>query len=516
MDSQYEISKRLVAINAASSIVAKLISVSIVLWLRQYLLRRVSTEDNALYELLISVIVLLPYLTSVLTSGVGRFVVSAYARNDQRGVTQVVSTIFPLTLMAGLVLLGGGLVLAWYVDKVLLIAPEQLWDARLMMALLVCSVAMRPVLSPFNIGFYVRQKYVLLNLIKIGTEVFRLSLLFILLFGVSTRVLWVVVANVGADICSGSVQCLISRRLVPALTFRVKEIRWGKARELMSFGLWSFLATASYRLRTAAIPFMLNRLATPMDVVVLGVGSLGQRQINQWLSVMIAPIAPAVTGMHALGERGRLRSAYLRGGRIALWIVMMAVVPATIFARPLIVLYATQRYAEAAVIMILTLASYVVAQGNTMLWQVANATGRVRAAGVKTLVSQVAVMAAVYLMLIGTDWGAFGVALVSFITGVVTQIILLWPLGLKLTNLDFGTWLRRTVLPGLAPACGAATVCALLNMIVRPDTWLELGLCVLGGILSYCAILLTACLEPNDRADLRAIATRVKSFARAG
>jgi hypothetical protein len=100
MVSRVEISKRLVLINTASGILAKAINVSVVLWLHQYLLRRISPEEYSLLPLLMSIIVLLPLVTSILTAGLGRFVLTAYAQGDDGGVTQIVSTMVPF-LLAG-------------------------------------------------------------------------------------------------------------------------------------------------------------------------------------------------------------------------------------------------------------------------------------------------------------------------------------------------------------------------------------------------------------------------------
>jgi hypothetical protein len=105
---QVEISKRLVLINTASGILARTINVSVVVWLHQYLLRRITPEEYSLLPLLLSVIVLLPLLASILTAALGRFVLEAYVRGDYRAVTQIVSTAFPMLLgMAFLLLLGG-------------------------------------------------------------------------------------------------------------------------------------------------------------------------------------------------------------------------------------------------------------------------------------------------------------------------------------------------------------------------------------------------------------------------
>ncbi len=516
MSPRVEISKRLVLVNSASAIVARVINLSVVVWLNQYLLRRIGAEEYSLLPALMAVILLLPLFTSVLTSGIGRFVVAAYARGDDRGVTQIVSTMFPLLLLAGVLLLAGGLVFTWCVDRILVIPPRWLWDARIMMALLVFSVATRLPCAAFSVGLYVRQKFVLQNILLVCDEVFRLLLLCILLLGVSTRVLWVVVANVTAELCMTAVLVVVSRRLVPALRLRVREIQWERARELVSFGGWNFLGIVAWRLRQTIIPLILNRLATPLDMATYHIGSMPRRLVDQWVDVLGVPLYPVVTSMHAMGARQRIRSIYLRGGRIALWAMLAVALPASIYSRALIRLYLGNAYLEAAAIMVLTLACLPLTGGTRMVWHVANATGRVRPTGIYALATQLIVIGLTFYTVGTLGWGGLGAALAAAVIGGVSSVAVAWPLGLKLADVKFEKWVRETLVPGLTPGCVAAVVWVALRITVRPDTWIELGACTAAGLLCYLTVLLAFCLEPKDREDLAEVLAGMRQLAAGG
>ena len=268
-------------INSASSLATRMLSISVLVWLQQYLLKRIEPAEYALLPVLYSVMMFAPLITTILTSGLGRYIVEAYARHDDERVTQITSTMFPILCGAGLLFLAAGWTLAWHIGSVLDIEPEYLWDARVMMALLMFSAAIRLPVAPFGTGLFVRQKFVLQNLIQVGAEVFRLSLLFILLLGVSTRVLWVITAAVSAGMIGLIVRTTISRRLVPTLRFRPSHIHWPIARELTSFGGWSFVAQVASTIRTGADALILNKLATPLDVSCFHLGSLPMKHLQK-------------------------------------------------------------------------------------------------------------------------------------------------------------------------------------------------------------------------------------------
>ena len=119
-----EISKKLVLINSASSVITRLLSISVLIWLQQYLLKRITPEEYSLLPVLYSVMMFAPLVTTILTGGLGRYIVEAYARDDDERVTQIVSTMFPILCAAGVVLLSAGWTFAWYIDSVLNVAPR--------------------------------------------------------------------------------------------------------------------------------------------------------------------------------------------------------------------------------------------------------------------------------------------------------------------------------------------------------------------------------------------------------
>ncbi|MHC4695432.1 MAG: lipopolysaccharide biosynthesis protein [Planctomycetota bacterium] len=502
MNSRIEISKRLVLINSGSSVLAHLVNITILLWLHQHLLRRISPEEYAIYPVVIAAIAFVPLLASVLTSGLRRYTVEAYARGDENRITQIVSTMFPLLLACGSVILLLGFLLAWRVDRVLTMAPGWTHDAGLMVALLVFTAVIRLVLAPFSVGLYVRQKFVWLNLIQLGTDAVRLGILVALLSGVSTRVLWVAVASAVAEVAGGIVRVLVSRRLIPALTLRRSAFSWGAARELTSFGLWVTVLHLAGMVRTAADPLILNKLATAIDVTCFSVGALIVTQLRRASKLVTDPLQPPLTAMHATNDKAGLRRAYLEGGRYALWAGLALVVPLIIFRREVITLYIGGQYETAATVMALLLVGLPIRYGNYMMGMLATATAQLRPVALRVMINQL-VNVGLTLYLVGAlRQGAVGSALATLIVTAAAQPIWMWRLGWRIAEVTPLQWLRETVRPGLLPGIIGAAAWIGLRIIVQPATWPTLGGCVLGGALCYAAVLLAFCRERTRGQDV--------------
>ena len=194
------ISKKVVAINFVGSAIAQVLSITVLFWLQRHLILEISKEEYAILPVLYAVMAFTPLATVVLTGGIGRYITEAYAKGDDAGVTRICSTMFPILSAAGVAFLAAGWLFAWKIDLVLNIPPERVRDAQVMMALLILTAALRLPAAPFSVGFFVRQRFILQNLINIGATLFRIAVLFALIFGVSTRVLWVITATAAMDI----------------------------------------------------------------------------------------------------------------------------------------------------------------------------------------------------------------------------------------------------------------------------------------------------------------------------
>ena len=73
MTEGVQVSKRIALINSASSIVHRILSLTVLVWLHRYFVRYLSQDEYAIYNLLISLILLLPIVTGGLGGGMARF-----------------------------------------------------------------------------------------------------------------------------------------------------------------------------------------------------------------------------------------------------------------------------------------------------------------------------------------------------------------------------------------------------------------------------------------------------------
>ncbi len=508
MVDRVEIKKGLVAKNSASFFITYLLNVTVLVWLHQYLLRRVSVEEYSLYAVIAAVMAYAPILEVMIVTGLIRYAVEAYALGDQRRVTQIASSAFSILIVVGSITLLGGLAFAWNINHILTIPKHFVTDARLMMALLMVSFSMRLILSPFWIGLHIRQKFVINNIIRIGGDVLRLIFLFILLFMVSTRVLWVVVASVIGSTGALTAMIVVSVNLVPALKFRRAEVKSEAKRKLIHFGLWNFVASSAFAIRNHADLIVLNKLGTPLDVACFNLGRICYRQPLQAWGMVRQSLFPVLTAMHATDRKESLRNTYLRGGRYAMWIVLFAATPIIVFRNEIIRLYVGQEYIMAAAVIMILLFAFPFELGNILVAPIARARGEIKPLAVRVIIIQTINLGLTIYLVGQLRMGAIGSALATLIVMMLFEPVVMWPFGLRLVEARFPRFLRETLLPGILPAvlCGLSLL--ILRWVVQPSTWMGLLILSAAGGVVYLAGLYLFCLQPSDKKDLERLLRR--------
>ena len=510
------ISERLVFVNSASSVLTRIINLSVIVWVYQFLLARIPADEFAVYPVVAAIMVMAPLFFTSFTGGITRNALDAYAKGDGLAVTRIVSSILPLIwLMTGIFLPLGAL-LAFNIDHVLNIPDDMVWQAGLMMALLVLAFAVQMVLVPFQIGFHIHQRFVEMNLIMLGREVLRLLLLLGLMFGFGAQVIWVVVASFLADTVCAVALALRSRALVPELRFRRELVDRVEARGLVSFGLWTSLGQLGNVMYTHAATIVLNLYGTPQDVTVYFIGATIFRQLQALIQVATQPLLPAITAMQALDERKRLSRTMNRGARYGLWVALLPGVALTVYAKDFIVLYVGTDYAQAAVVLMLFMAILPFDRATTLLPMTCIAMAKVREFFLPAFLYQLLGLVLMVVLAGPLKLGAIGVTLALAAITIGSQLTYYWNLNLKITQSNLREFAGTVLWPGWLPGAGAALVWVGLATIEPVSSWLQLfGYGVLGGVV-YVAVVLTLGLETSEWMRLKAVIVRRTSRVKRG
>ena len=304
------------AVNAVSSVLTALISMTALVWVNQYLLRRISPEEYSLVPVLTALMVFAEFFRVIFTRGLSRFMVEADARGDDEEVSQIVSSMLPVLTLVSLSLALLGWLAVRHIDVLIEVDSAYRGTAQVMLGLLFVTLCISIVMTPLTAGLYVRMRFVELNLVSLGAEVLRIVVMLALLFGLGPRALWVIVASTAANLTSLAVLAAYTFHILPSARFRRSLISRKTVVRLLSFSLWTSVQGFNMLVQRAAAALLLNRFSTSIDVAAFYIGNLPNQQNSQARS---SRRGPGDAGAHrTICHRGRTSAAGLLLPRRAL------------------------------------------------------------------------------------------------------------------------------------------------------------------------------------------------------
>ncbi|MEM6486653.1 MAG: oligosaccharide flippase family protein [Pseudomonadota bacterium] len=477
-------SKRLMAINSASSVLSRIVNVTVLVWIYQYLLARMPTEEFAIYPVVTALMLFAPLFFVVFTTGVSRHLIDALARGEPDGAVRVISSIFPLLAGTAALFLAVGLAFALSIDRFFQVPPGMVEDARLMLVLLVVSFTVQMLCQPFTLGYHVRQRFVELNVLTLVRECLRAGLLFALLYTLGPEVLWVVVATVAAETAFVIVVVIRSRRMVPELVVDLRHFEMAKARSLLSFGVWTTLGQLGSILYTNAATLVLNLYGSALDVTVYFIGATLYRQLQMLIITAVQPLQPAMTAMHSYDDRETLTRTVFSGGRYALWVTTAAALPLIVFAPDFVWLYLGDGFGDASDIIVLFMLTFPFTQATALLPAASIAAARVREFFLPAFLFQL--LGFVLMVFFAREAGLGAVGITAALAGVAvaSQLLYFWPFCMRLTGAPTMRFVREVLWAGMVPGLMGLAGWIAMALALDTDSWAKLVLHgVPGGVL---------------------------------
>lgn len=504
MSDNVPISKRLVLVNSLGSVAAQLLNIVVLVWVIQHLIRRIPPEEYQLLPVVMSFVMFFPIIQSLLDAGLGRFMTEQHAKGNDSGVTELVSSAFLTTLGTSLLLTGPFIAAVWHADAIIKVPEEMIGEARIMLAIALGGLLIGLPLSPFRVGLYVQQRFLLRSAITTGGTFLRAILLFVLILGLGPRVIWVVIATSSAGLMTNIAMSVFSALSMPSLRTRPSYARWIWIKQLASFGFWVSIGRAANSTRDTSQPIILNRLASAIDVNSFHVSSVIDRNLRLLTVIALSPLEPSMIAMHARGELERLRITFLRATRTILWLIMAPSILLIAFREEIMQLFLGKefdRYTDSATVVALLAAANAPYFATAIVHQVTVAQARVGQFAVLNLFVQAFNVALMVNLVVVFDMGAVGAAWAMLAANTIGSVFVFLPLVLKLTNCSLWKYIQIALVPGLMPFVVCMGITELFTMFGFDKNWTHVLVTGLVIAASYTAVTMLVA-RPEDKRDM--------------
>jgi O-antigen/teichoic acid export membrane protein len=424
-----------------------------------------------------------------------KFVAEYRARRDGRALNEILSTTFYLFTALGVVMYLVAIVVAFFLDRMFHLSPEQVYLGRIVLLVVSVNVAAGMAFTVFGGVINGFQRYDLNNIVgTISTVVIAIVNVLVLVAGYGLVEL--VLATTAVRLLTYWMYRANAYRVFPGLSIRWSLFSRARLREVTTFSVYMALINWADKLNYSVDALVIGAFMNTSAVAVWAVGQrlaeTTQRMTNQLNEVLF----PTVVDNDTSRRLDRLRQIFLVGTRLSLATVVPIGGVVILMARPLVEAWVGSEF-RGSVIVVQLLALTVIARVGT-----ATAGTVLRGAGGHRLVAFSNIAAAfanlVLSIALVRSFGLRGVAIATLVPISVLATLVLFPAGCRHVHVTIWRGFIEAVWPAAWPAAVMAGYVTLTRSVVG-DSLVAVGAEMVAAVLVYAITFLLVGVSTSER-----------------
>jgi O-antigen/teichoic acid export membrane protein len=382
-----------------------------------------------------------------------KFVAQYRARRDVRALNEVLSTTFSLFATLGAVAYLVAIVVAFYLDRIFQLTPEQVHLGRVVLLVISINVATGMACSVFGGVINGFQRYDLNNIVGAVSTVVS-AIINVVVLSAGYGLIELVVATTVVRVLTYSIYRANAYRVFPGLRLRLRLFSRARLREMTMFSVYMALIDWANKLNYSVDALVIGAFLNTSAVAVWSVGQrlaeTSQRLTNQLNDVLF----PTVVDNDASSRLARLQSIFLVGTRLSLATVVPIGGALMLMANPLVLAWVGPDFAGSAIVVQILALTVIIRVGNATASTVLKGAGRHRLlsfCNVATALVNLALSVAVV-----RRFGLAGVALGTLAPVTAAAILVVFPAACRRVQLPVRRALAEAVWPAVWPAAAMA------------------------------------------------------------
>ena len=412
-------------------------------------------------------------LTLGLQSALSRYLTYSIAQGDTRAMNSYFNTALAVLLVSGAAALGLGTGLAYALDTLFVIPGHGLEEARMACILIALTAGTTFAFAPFQGMLVGGRRYGLVNALAVGATLVRSIGVYLLLIH-GYGLVQLALANLGVTLGMGLIQVILVHFIYGDLHFSPGAVTRSGFRDLMQFGMKTFVVNISTLLIYQCDLFVIGAFLPPERVTVY---SLGLTLVTYFIQLITASVSVMTTHLVAVYAREKLagiRNLFLPLSAFLHMAGGLVVAGCLVFGPLFYSLWIGTGYGESAWIMGVLMVPQFFFTGTRICTSLFIATDTI---GPMAKFSLAEGLANVILSLaLVKPLGLMGVALGTLVPSLVNSLIILPGLALGQLKLSWPSYWIRSLLPGLWVAGAAALGGHVFLTLVPVQGWAGFGL----------------------------------------
>lgn len=435
-----------------------------------------------------------------------KFAAQYRALRDREGLNQIVSTLFFLFSLIGLVAFLAGSLVALNLQRVFTVTPEQAATGRQVLLIISAYVALGFPASVFGAVVNGFQKHYLNGFVSIATSVVVAAVnVAVLLAGYGLVEL--VAATTTVRVLSYLGYAMNAYRAFPGLRLRISDVRMTRLKEVTGFSAFILVIDLANKLNYSSDAIVIGAFLGTVAVAVWGVA---QRVIDTTQTItgqLTGALFPIVVDTATAGHDERLRQLFIQGTRLSLAMIVPVVTGLVLLAEPLVNAWVGPDFSGSVTIIHVLAIAVAIRVGNSAATTLLKGSGHHKLLAISNIAMAVANVALSIFFV--QRIGLAGVAMGTVIALAIVSLFVLFPAACRRVQLPVREAVAAAVWPSLWPAIVMAGFLGLTrNLVSSTLTTIALE-AILGGLIYLAVFLLFAV----GRAERKWYITKARELA---
>ncbi|MDX1590161.1 MAG: oligosaccharide flippase family protein [Oleiphilaceae bacterium] len=490
---------RKLAVNTGSNLAQLLVGMVVTFVMAPIYLQMMGHHDYGLREMVMALVGYMGMLDLGMRPTVSRFAALYNASRDRRQLLVVYASSLVFMVLVGVVL--AVFFWVWALSFPQILVPEEGNDsARYALFLLIVGAQLLFAFPKFVAESYLEglQRYYLKNLINIASTIAIAVISYICITPENGLILLVSLVAISVVVKLVIFTVILWR---PALGVIYPSLRYfspAQLREMLAFGLKSFIQGASQKVETASDRLVIGTLLGPASVPVYTISSTLVSYVGNLTMTLTHVFMPLFSDLNARGETDRIREIYQVASKFVVGLVVPMSVGIAVVGAPFIHIWMNGVFDPVTVnsILVLLVIYIAVPKLNPFASRYLTAINR---HGIFARVAPPAALLNLALSVwLVTEVGVIGAAL-----GSVFPVFIVTPVFLRASCRSLGIpvsrYLRRCLLPSLLPVIPMAALVLWMRHQGLMDTYGGIIMAVVAAGVVYLVLFWGLSLDAAEK-----------------
>jgi O-antigen/teichoic acid export membrane protein len=436
---------------------------------------------------------------SVLDLGYGvaqvKFASEYRARRDAEGLNQIVSSLFFVFSIVGLLAISLGTLLAFNLERFFNITPEQVSTGRTVLMIISAYVALGFPVSVFGGIVNGFQRHYINGFVSIATSVIVAAVnVAILVAGYGLVELVAATAAIRALSYIG--YAMNAYRAFPGLRLSLSKVRLARLREVTGFSAFILLIDLANKVNYASDALVIGAF---MGTIAIAIWAVAQRLIDATQMItgqLNGALFPIMVDTATLGQTDRLKQLFVQGTRISLAMVIPVATGLSLLAEPLVMAWVGPDFAGSVPVIYILAVAVAIRVGNSSATTLLKGSGQHRLLATSNLL--IAILNLGLSVALVRPLGLVGVALGTLLALAVVSIGVLFPAACRRVDLSTSVALKTAILPALWPAVIMAGFLAVTRNVASVSLFTIALQAATAGLI-YLAVFMMFAIDRRER-----------------